>query len=236
MKAFFDSLRASLFHNGMTQQQVDGINAILAAWAKHGDGDDRKLAYILGTAFHESDRFFAMEEYASGKAYEGRKSLGNTQPGDGVKFKGRGFVQITGRRNYTDWSKRLGIDLLARPERASERPIAARIIVEGMMLGTFTGKKLGDYINSNMEIVKGFVEARRTVNGTDRAQLIAGHAWKFLKALEAVPAPARQPDDPGVEPVDPMPVDAPRGAGKAIGIGGLLIVVLSAIAKWMGWV
>ncbi len=184
-------MRGTVFGGHLTQSAVDGLNALVAAWEEHGDGDTRKLAYILGTAFHECDRFRTMEEYASGAAYEGRRDLGNTGIGDGKRFKGRGFVQITGRRNYKDWSDRLGIDLIASPERAAERRIAARICVEGMMLGTFTGKKLGDYINAERG---DFVNARRVVNGTDRAELIAGHARSFLAVLErARNSPQRSP-------------------------------------------
>lgn len=62
---------------------------------------------------------------------------------------GRGLVHITDWANYTDWSRRLGIELLKEPQRAEELPIAARVLVEGMVKGTFTGKKLQDYINSD---------------------------------------------------------------------------------------
>lgn len=75
-----------------------------------------------------------MEEYASGAAYEGRKTLGNTEPGDGRRFKGRGFVQITGRRNYTDWAKRLGIDLVGNPALAARLDHVVTILIDGMML------------------------------------------------------------------------------------------------------
>lgn len=172
---FFASVRQKPFAGSLSQSAVDGIEAIVAAFSRYGDGDVRKLAYMLGTAFHEADRFRTMEEYASGAAYEGRATLGNTQKGDGVRFKGRGFVQITGRRNYTDWAKRLGIDLVGNPELAKDRDTAARILVEGMMLGTFTGRKLADY--------RSFTDMRRTVNGTDKAALIAGYASDFLAAL-----------------------------------------------------
>ncbi|MEZ5932674.1 MAG: LysM peptidoglycan-binding domain-containing protein [Alphaproteobacteria bacterium] len=152
-----------------------------------------QTAYVLATATHESHLGRYMEELASGAAYEGRRDLGNTQPGDGVRFKGRGYVQITGRANYQDWSNRLGVDLVGNPERAEDPDIAAQILVRGMKDGTFTGRRLDDYINASGT---DFRNARRTVNGTDRADLIAGYAQDFDRALAAggnqtgTPAPA----------------------------------------------
>jgi putative chitinase len=195
--AFFAAVRKSPFGGSLSQSAVEGLNAILAAWETYGDGDENKLAYILGTAFHECDRFRTMEEYASGSAYEGRKDLGNTVKGDGVRFKGRGFVQITGRRNYKDWSDRLGVDLIANPKLASDRETAARILVQGMMLGTFTGKKLAAYVSG---AGADFLNSRRVVNGMDKASTIAGYAKSFKAALDAsvpvadtstVPEPAK---------------------------------------------
>jgi len=179
LAAFFAGVRP-LFGGELSQQQVDALNAILAAWDQYGDDDIRHLAYILATSKHETRNYDFMREIwgptPAQKGYEGRKDLGNTVKGDGKRFMGRGFVQITGRRNYADWSKRLGLDLLSKPSLAEGYEVAARIIVEGMLKGTFTGKKLADYPHD-------FVEARRVVNGTDRAVMIAGYAYQFQTAL-----------------------------------------------------
>jgi putative chitinase len=90
-----------------------------------------RLAYFIAQVAHESHEFRTTTEYASGRAYEGRKNLGNTEPGDGPRFKGRGDIQLTGRYNYTsftEWLKnRLGADtpdFVKNPELVAERPWA----------------------------------------------------------------------------------------------------------------
>ena len=163
----------------------------------------QQCAYVLATAWHETGGMRWLKEIwgptDAQRRYEGRYDLGNTQKGDGWRFMGRGFVHITGRRNYTDWSKRLGVDLVADPEKAMQPTIAATILVDGMRLGTFTGKKLSDYINSGKT---DFVRARRVVNVNNRAELIASYAVEFDSALAAdgysiapaaAPIPEKQP-------------------------------------------
>lgn len=75
----------------------------------------RAQAFIAQLA-HESGSFLYVRELASGQAYEGRENLGNTQPGDGKRFRGRGLIQVTGRDNYAAVSKALGVDFIANPE------------------------------------------------------------------------------------------------------------------------
>ena len=86
-----------------------------------------ELAAFLGQCAHESAKFTTTKEFADGSQYEGRKDLGNVNPGDGVKYKGRGFIQITGRANYTQAAKDLGIDLVNHPELAEKPDVATKV-------------------------------------------------------------------------------------------------------------
>ncbi|WP_246442195.1 glycoside hydrolase family 19 protein [Rhodococcus triatomae] len=79
------------------------------------DSPIRKAAFVAQLLV-ESDSFRTFEEYASGRAYEGRADLGNTQPGDGERYKGRGAIQVTGRHNYESVSQATGIDFVSHPE------------------------------------------------------------------------------------------------------------------------
>lgn len=86
----------------------------------------RRAAFLAQLA-HESAQLQFMEELASGAEYEGRRDLGNTRPGDGILFKGRGPIQLTGRNNYRAAGRALGIDLLANPRRAADPDVGFRV-------------------------------------------------------------------------------------------------------------
>ena len=105
--------------------KADTYLPISNGWAEEfGINTKLRMAHYLAQIAHESGELRYTKELASGKAYEGRKSLGNTQPGDGVRFKGRGLIQITGRANYSAYANYCGFDVVRCPELL-ERPLGA---------------------------------------------------------------------------------------------------------------
>lgn len=86
-----------------------------------------RAAAFLAQLAHESGELRYMEEIADGSAYEGRKDLGNTQPGDGRRYKGRGPIQLTGRANYQAAGLALGLDLENSPELAASAEVGFRV-------------------------------------------------------------------------------------------------------------
>lgn len=89
-----------------------------------------RLAHFMAQLVHESGSFRYMEEIASGAAYEGREDLGNIVAGDGKRYKGRGPIQLTGRANYRDFGRRIGIDLERHPEIAAVPSIGLHLALE----------------------------------------------------------------------------------------------------------
>ncbi|MEO7363892.1 MAG: D-alanyl-D-alanine carboxypeptidase family protein, partial [Candidatus Saccharimonadales bacterium] len=124
-------INVSIWRNILPGAKVDNILTngplLLAALHEQGIDDARMLAYAFGTINAETGAFAPIPEWASGKTYEGREDLGNIHPGDGERYKGRGFIQLTGRNNYRNYGKILGIDLENNPDLALDPKTAARI-------------------------------------------------------------------------------------------------------------
>ncbi len=183
-RKFFDQYRR-LF-GSLTAEAVAGLEFLLGRFEKDNWTDARLIAYCLATVKIETAHTFLpiteRGERAYFNKYEWRKTLGNKETGDGYKYRGRGFSQITGRKNHQTFSDLLGIDLINKPEKALEPNVAFDILAIGMLRGLFTGKRLPDYINSVKTDYKG---ARKTVNGTDKAEQIADYAEKFEKILKS---------------------------------------------------
>lgn len=202
LAVFFDEVRHALFKGKLTQNQVSGIKFILEQWDETGFTNHHWLAYALATAFHETA--FTMQPIMEigGPAYFTRmydirgnrpdkaRELGNFAPGDGVKYAGRGYVQLTGKTNYNRASQALGIDFLRQPDQAMEPANAAFIMFQGMKDGWFTGKSFHDYLDDKHSDYR---NARRIVNGTDKAGTIADYAMKFEAALDASYDAQQQP-------------------------------------------
>ena len=192
--AFYARLRAGkVLGPVLTQSEVDGCEAILAAcvgWPVSW------TAYALATAYHETAGTMQPIKERGGEAYFHRmydiqgarpakaRELGNVTPGDGVRYAGRGFVQITGRSNFLRASRELGVDLVANPDLAMRPDVAAQIMRRGMQEGWFTGRSLATYL-PEVANAEQFRNARRIINALDKADLIAGHAMAFQAALQA---------------------------------------------------
>jgi len=175
-EAFWTGLRKVT--GALDAVQTDIVTRLLDATGDWGNG---WLAYALATAWHES-RLKPIEEWGKGKGHEyGKINATGKAP------YGRGLVQLTWHGNYerADAELSLGGALVKNYDLALDPAIAVQIMVRGMAKGWFTGKSLGTYIGKGLATEPEFVQARRIINGTDKAALIAGYAVKIQDALIA---------------------------------------------------
>lgn len=195
----FNILRASLSRT-LTQEQVDGINHYVSEMDKDGGISYAQASYVLATVWHETaTKMKPIEEYGKGKGrtygtwYKNSKgdlySFKNGNKKEAYLYKdfphlyyGRGDTQNTWFDNYSKLSKVFGVDFLRKPELLLTREWSTKVTLYSMKNGLYTGKKLSDYINSTKT---DFVNARRIINGTDKASQIAKYAEVFLKALKS---------------------------------------------------
>lgn len=166
----------------LSQSQVDGINAILSVMK---GAPLAHTAYALATAWHEVDKTMQpIAEYGKGKG----KPYGRAGRNNGQIAYGRGYVQLTWDDNYERMDRALGLRgrLIANYELALDAQIAADIMRVGMDQGLFTTKKFSDYLPaSGPATLDQFIAARRIINGTDKAALIAGYAMLWMACLQA---------------------------------------------------
>lgn len=187
LSVFFDGIRP-LFGGKLNQKQVNGLRFIIDEWVETGFTDRRWLAYALATAFHETAHTMQpIREIGRGRG----KRYGKADRITGKAYYGRGYVQLTWKTNYKKASQAMGIDFVNKPDLVMKPENAAFIMFQGMKDGWFTGKGFSDYINDNQ---RDYWNARRIINGTDRAELIAGYAVRFESALDAARAAADVPE------------------------------------------
>lgn len=192
----FEYIKKGSASSGATTTNNEQL--IIQEAIRQGVRSPDQLAYILATAAHESNLTPILEKGGPAylQKYQGRQDLGNVNPGDGVKYAGRGFVQLTGKNNYQKYSSLLGIDLVNNPDLALDPQVAAQILVHGIINGGFTGKKISDYTKADGSV--DYYQARRIVNGlvdkqaqdvtsksnTYKARLASGDLRQFLNNLK----------------------------------------------------
>ena len=176
-KKFFNLVRKQFYPKGMTQETVDGFNIINSYWEDWYDQDLRKFAYVLATVFHETA--FTMEpiKERGGPTYLKSKKY--------WPWYGRGYIQLTWKENYERMGEILGEDLTSNPDVVMGKGLATKILFEGMYtaesgVGDFTRKALKDYFNDKDEDP---YNARRIVNGLDKARKIGNYYQRFLIIL-----------------------------------------------------
>lgn len=168
----------------LNQSQVDGLNYLIECFEKSRLINRlSEFAYILATVKHETaETYMPICERGGWNYFKyliGKLGIKNLQEAN--LYKGRGYVQLTGKINYMLFAELLGIDFITHPELAQEKLYAWMILETGMVRGLFTGKKLQDYIKENG---RDFFNARRIINGADKAGLIAGYGNDFYEILE----------------------------------------------------
>lgn len=169
----------------------DGLSFLIRAIANDLEWSClEQVAYFLATAkwetAHTLQPVFENGTPAYFSRYDGR--LGNNQPGDGMKYRGRGYIQITGRANYRHAAEQLNVDLENVPDRALEPELAYTIAARGIREGWF-GRPLEQFVRPGTRA--DYLEARRSVNGPeieqhpDRVQAQAAIARRFEDCLHA---------------------------------------------------
>lgn len=155
--------------------EEDFVTATIELCEKHGLPLKEQIAYVIATAEHETGRTYKPVVEAHWLSEDWRKRNLRYYP-----YHGRGYVQITWDYNYAKFSKLLGRDFVTNPDEVLEKNVSLFILVYGMSTGMFSGKRLGTYVNKND---KDFYNARKVVNGRDKAEHIAALADKWLQKL-----------------------------------------------------
>jgi hypothetical protein len=170
LQAKLDEITNGKDHDFSTKQGT--VEAIKWECRAQDIGLDTQAAYVLATTQWETNQTFEPVREAYWLSEEWRKSNLRYYP-----YYGRGFVQLTWKKNYEKYSKILGVDMVAEPDIAMRPNVALFVLVHGFKTGAFTGRKITDYID---ETKTDFVQARRCINGTDKAHEIADIAKTFL--------------------------------------------------------
>jgi predicted chitinase len=210
-KKFFDQFRA--FYKRKTGRKslsvpvVEGVDFLLDEFSTTPEWSDvRHVAYALATIHHETAATYQpIKEYRAKAGSRGRKNQDRYWLSG---YYGRGYVQLTWLRNYQKAMQKLGVNLVANPALALSPDIAFQILTAGMFEGWFTNHKLSDHINARKT---DYVNARKIINGLDKASTIAGYARDFEQMLRiAVEDDVALAPLVGGEPITGGPAEAPQ--------------------------
>lgn len=168
-----DGIGVGRAHDFSTKEGT--IDAIKSECKAQDIGLNTQIAYVLATVQWETARTFKPVREAFWFDEQWRKDNLRYYP-----YYGRGYVQLTWKNNYQKYSQILGIDFVNNPDLVMENDMALFILVHGFKTGTFTGRKITDYITRSQT---DFVNARRCINGVDHAHEIARLAENFLRSL-----------------------------------------------------
>lgn len=220
-KVFTAEVVQTMLPEAPTENIEKYLPVVLDALREQGIADEQMVLYALATISPETAAFEPILEYASGAAYEGRKDLGNVYRGDGVRFKGRGFIQLTGRANYRTYGERLGIDLEGNPDLALEPETAARILAVYL---ADRQEGIRDALNSG-----DMAQARRFVNGGINGLGKFTSAYVRGDELADMTIDVRLPDVPVETPVAVTPESLIDDTTKRTEAGGFETVEVQGI-------
>ena len=228
---FFAYARRAPFGGRLTQSQVAGCERLMAACRADDVTDDRRVAYLLASVFHETGgrmqpvrETFASSDAQAVRRLDAAMAAGQLRQVSKPYWRGgwfgRGDVQVTHERNYRKIFAALGLPADTNPAALLEPGNSARATVLGMRDGLFVaGQTLDRYFSAKADDPVG---ARRIVNGTDKASLIAGYYVAFLDSIEAARAEAATPfPAPAAVAVAAKPDGADLKTDKTA-IGGML--------------
>lgn len=188
-----------------------------------------ELAYVLATAYHETAHTMKPVREYGGETYLKSKKY--------YPYVGMGYVQLTWDYNYKKASSKLGVDFMKNPRLLLEPKYAVKILLVGMKEGWFTGKKLSDYISLQKS---DYLNARRIINGVDRAKDISDLAVVYENDLKLSGYGATIVDVPTEKPVEsvvvPKAPDVPVvvGPSSTASVGGLLGILINFITSLFG--
>ena len=233
---FYKCIRArdaGLFGGSLSQAQVEGMEGILAAMEEVGDGRAKTLAYALATAYHETGRKMVPVREGFATTNEGAiKAVANLARRRGAGcapdrygkptgpyghcYYGRGHVQLTWHENYVASSVDAGVDLEREPDKMLDPVVSARVLIKGLIDGRWNGKAKGiaHYLPEDGQ--DNLKDARRTVNITDKWDMIARYYAAFLNAIETAGGWGSEPRPPCAEQHDTLPASSTLGEAMVV--------------------